>query len=76
MPNQNTPESVSGVIVSKVAEADGVSPSELNPPLQTAVDVDALEAMYEGDKDRNVTVQFVYRGHQITVRGPEDVAVD
>lgn len=69
---------VTEVIVDAVADAEGVSPLELEPPLYAAVDPDALEqfvASVRGPNAGEVEVSFEYAGHDVTVTGAGDVRV-
>lgn len=58
-------------IVSSVAEAKGVSPGELDPPLYDAVDPDALERLFETGgppgEPPSVVVRFTYCGFDVRV---------
>ena len=62
-------------IVTAVAEAEGVSPMEVqSPPLYEVLDTAALEAALfpagrsEHVPEGNVSTEFMYRGYRITVR--------
>lgn len=60
-------------VVTAVAEAEGVSPLDLDP-LATAVDPDALNALYR-DGRRGVAVEFAYQGYEVTVSADGRVSV-
>lgn len=63
-------ESPSERIVEAVAEADGVAPSEVTPPLYEAVDPEALDHLFASTAiaDRpGGRVAFPYSGYEITV---------
>lgn len=71
------PERVSRAVVEAVADAHGVSPLDLEPPLYEAVDPDALE-QFVARADHpaaSVTVTFTYAGHEVTVDGDGEVSV-
>lgn len=73
------PETVTEAIVEAIADAEGVSPLDLEPPLASVVDPDALEGLVEsmgrGPGDDPGRIQFVYCGYTVTVSGGGDVAV-
>jgi hypothetical protein len=69
---------VSAAVVEAVAEAEGVSPMELQPPLHYSVDVDALDELFRPEKNAtggNLIISFVYAGYEVTVRDGEIVVV-
>jgi len=58
---------VSDAAVAAIAEAEGVAPTELAPPLYESVDPEALDDLFSvplGD----VRVSFVHREYEVTVR--------
>ena len=66
------------MIVDLVADLEGVDPSELSPPLYSAIDPEALDALFGPSADGLATeggVQFQYRGYEIRVRGDGEVAI-
>lgn len=58
-------ESIAIVIVRTVADAEGVDPVALEPPLHDAVDPDALESLFPDGADG--VVRFEYCGHEVAV---------
>jgi hypothetical protein len=71
-------EAVLREIVERVATREGVDPVSLDPPLHTAVDTDALSALFaerERRADTTITVQFTYLGYRVTIDGPESIRV-
>lgn len=74
-----TPASVTPKIVDVVATREGVDPLELEVPLNTAVDAEALDALVTGaggrDERNSVRVTFTYLGYEITVDGPNRVGI-
>ncbi|WP_435178319.1 HalOD1 output domain-containing protein [Halorussus sp. AFM4] len=69
---------VSTAIVTAVAEAEGLSPTDLAPPLHDAVDPEALDRLFGGDRHRaegETRVSFTYYGYDVRVGGPDDVVV-
>ena len=69
---------VSTAVVEAVAEAEGVSPTEMEPPLHRAIDPDALNELFgpkRSSPDSEFRVSFTYSGYEITVRGPGQIEV-
>lgn len=64
---------ITEAVVRTVAEAEDVSPLDLQP-LATVIDPDALEALVR-DGWGNVTIKFAYQGYQVCVDGDEQVTV-
>lgn len=67
------------MIVEKVAEADDVSPEELDPPLIEVIDPDALDDIFRNTATadrRGGQVTFPYRGYMITVSGDGNISID
>ena len=65
-------------VVEEVARTEGVSPTELTPPLTTVVDTDALDVLVgSGDSSTvgSVEIEFEYRGHVVRVRNGPTVGV-
>ncbi|WP_232701786.1 HalOD1 output domain-containing protein [Halobacterium wangiae] len=61
-------------IVAAVADKEGVDPVDLNPPLGTVVDLDAVERLFaRSTAAADLELRFQYRGHDVLVR--EDGAV-
>lgn len=68
---------VSTVVVEAVADAQGISPTELEP-LHRVVNADALNALYDpkwDDRDAATTVSFTYADCEVTVSGRGEVVV-
>ncbi|MFC7096825.1 HalOD1 output domain-containing protein [Halobaculum marinum] len=66
-------------VISAVAEARGVRPTELDAPLYDAVDPDALQRLFPCDGQESgadVSVQFTWAGCSVSVYGPGHVSVD
>ncbi|WP_324760883.1 HalOD1 output domain-containing protein [Haloarcula sp. GH36] len=72
----NTLQDPISQIVDAVAEAEGVEPVALDPPLAKIVDPDALETLIEDSATSNLEIQFAYRGHDIVVDDSGRVQVD
>lgn len=61
-------------IASLVADATGSGPMEMNPPLGTILDGDALQRLVESAPDR-LSVSFCYQGQEILVETGSDVTL-
>ncbi|MFB6074904.1 MAG: HalOD1 output domain-containing protein [Haloarculaceae archaeon] len=59
-----TVESPSLTVVEAVAEAEGIEPEALTPPLADAIDPEALDGLFRNGNGR---VSFDYRGYEVTV---------
>ena len=71
-------QQVSTAIVTAVAEAEGLAPTDLTPPLHDAVDPEALDRLFGSDGPRSESgtrVSFTYNGYDVRVGGPDDVVV-
>lgn len=68
-------ERLSTMILSEVAEEENLDPIEVSPKLYTAIDTDALEALFSGTLNGPAKVEFQYAGHHVIVRGDEIVQV-
>ncbi len=65
-------------VVEAVAQKEGVSPSELSPPLFSVVDPDALDALAREDADSNtssVVIEFTYLNYVIQIRNGSTVSI-
>ena len=73
-------ESLTAEIVEHVALLEGKDPLELHPPLQSVIDLDAVEAIMAPPdtrpRDGAVSLAFEYRNYQVMVeRDDDDVTV-
>lgn len=75
----STPDDVpaSRAVVEAVAVAEGVDPTELSPPLYTAIDPDVLDELFSRDSggERAGQLVFEYLDYEVTVRAPDEVQV-
>lgn len=69
-------QSVSARIIDAVASATETDPLEIEPPLYSAVDTDALDRLAGSDSGAAVQVEFEYADHDIAVDGDGTIAVD
>jgi len=58
------PLTLSEAVLDAVADHEGVSPEELNPPLYDVVDPDALETIFRGTTGQ---IRFEYHDYVVTV---------
>lgn len=78
VPFDPTSDDVVEVVVRAVAVIQNVEPTEL-PPLENAVDPDALSAIFGSDSEASTTdvqVTFVYEGLEITVNSDGNVYLE
>ena len=72
-------EKPSLAIVERVAEREGVSSVELNPPLFDVIDPDALDAFFEssnaGTSPTGAHVSFSYCGYDVRVEDDGHVTI-
>ena len=61
-------EAASQAVVEKLAAAEDVDPTELEPPLYHAVDPDALDSLVESATGP-LTVEFSYYGYVVRIDG-------
>lgn len=65
---------ITDIIISEVADEEGVDPLELEP-LYTSVDPDALQTLYQPPND--VTrVEFEYAGYEVIIQGENQVHLE
>lgn len=68
-------DSLTTAIVDAIADREGVEPVELRPPLNTAIDLDALADLVTGENVEMVRVEFTYNDHRITIEDDEEVRI-
>ncbi|WP_137286838.1 HalOD1 output domain-containing protein [Halorussus salinisoli] len=71
-------QNVSTTIVAAVADAEGISPTEVNPPLHSAIDPEALNDLFGSPwsaSESGPRVSFTYSGYDVTVSGDGNVVV-
>lgn len=69
---------ISHTVVEAVAEAEGVDPLELTPPLCEVIDPDALDHLFATtpvDSRMDGKVTFDYNGYEVTAWGSGYVSV-
>lgn len=66
-------------IVNAVAEAEGTSPLQLDPPLNDVIDPDTLDRLFAPSRDdpgvAEGRVVFPYRGHAVTFHADGSVTI-
>lgn len=64
-------------VVTEVSTREGVDPLELDPPLQSAIDVEALESIFaprlDDGRRSDIGVEFTYHGYRVTIELDDDV---
>jgi|GEM_PF-1186419 len=65
-------DTLTETIVLELSDVTGIDPLDL-PPLYDAVDVDALQQLF--DRGNDVEVEFAVAGCEVTVCGRDDVTV-
>ncbi|WP_323191885.1 HalOD1 output domain-containing protein [Halostella sp. PRR32] len=63
-------------IAKRIASIEDVDPTDLEPPLYDAIDLDALDAFLRSSHPDETTVEFRYEQYSITVDSAGDVCVD
>lgn len=66
-------ESVSEAVVRAVADAEGVSPTDVTPPLYESVSPEALDDLFGARPGGHIT--FPYCGYEVSVRNVGDTTV-
>ena len=61
-------------IVTEIATREGTDPTEMEP-IAGAIDVDALEALFDGPPTFSGHVSFTYSGYEVTVAADGGVTV-
>ena len=65
-------------VIETVAQKEGVSPAELSPPLFSAIDPDALNALVQANADSStgaVEIQFTYLDYVVRIRNDSTVSI-
>jgi hypothetical protein len=74
----DTAEKPSELVVHLIADLEGVDPVELSPPLYSALDPDALDALFDPVTAESPTtgqVCFEYCGYEIRVDSAGEVTI-
>jgi hypothetical protein len=71
------PQSPSERVVRAVADHRGVSPEQLDEPLYSAIDPDALDILFARRPGETTVLEleFIYHGHRVTVESDGSVTV-
>ena len=70
--------SISVKVVEEVAAREGIDPVDLQPPLHTVVDPEALDALFESTSSTtraNGSIEFYYQGYKIRVDSSGEVQI-
>jgi hypothetical protein len=68
----------SSQVIEAIARREGISATELSPPLYDVVDTDALDALLSGESTRengSLRISFEYRGYDVSVESGNVVEV-
>jgi len=70
----DTPETqrISMSVIDAVADAEGISPTQLSPPLYESINSEALDALIQNS---DATVEFSYHDYLVRVESPDRVTV-
>lgn len=71
-------EPISLRVVEELADREGTDPAELQPPLHTVIDTDALDVLFESTSSTTRTggtVEFRYRGYTVRVDGSGEIEI-
>ena len=71
--------SITAAVVEAVAAAEGVEPVDLDVPLYSAIDPDALDRLFRSAPADNGIIgriTFTYAGYDVTVQATGDVRVE
>lgn len=72
--------SASTAVVSAIADAEGISPLDVRPPLASVIDSDALDrlvaSMTGWTDEPSGVVEFMYNGYVVSVTGNGVVSVN
>ena len=69
--NPENPPSLN--VIQAVADANGVDPLDLSPPLSDVIDTDELDALLH-DPDFDGKIEFTYLGYQVTINAEGQIA--
>lgn len=69
--------SISLKVVAEVAAHEDTAIEELQPPIHSAIDTDALDSLFRSTNadGSHPSVEFTYKGYQIQVDGPNEITV-
>ena len=65
-------------VVEAVAQKEGISPSEVSPPLYSVVDPEALDALVQPETDSDtdrIEIRFTYLEYLIRVQNGSEVSI-
>lgn len=72
-------ENPSAMVIDLIADLEGVDPVELSPPLYSAIDPDALDALFRFPKDdapqTSGYVHFEYHDYEIRIQSDGEIAI-
>lgn len=69
----------SETIVRMIADREGISPTDLSPPLYSAIDPEALDSLFDGRTSQEPqpagSICFRYCGYEIAVERDGDITI-
>ena len=72
-------ENPSAMVIGLIADLEGADPVELSPPLYSAIDPDALDALFRFSEDdapqTSGYVYFEYHDYEIRVQSDGEIAI-
>ena len=69
------PADLSAVVACAVADAVGIDPTELVPPLATVIDLDAIDDLFATRAGCERRVEFTYGPYKVTVRSDDRIRI-
>lgn len=60
-------------VIKEIAEEEGIDPGEVEPPLGTVIDTDALNGLFTESGRTDGLVTFEYSGYRVMVDSDGDV---
>lgn len=77
--SKESPEKPSQTIVTLIADLKGTSPTDLTPPLYSAVDPEALDSLFHSSATNDTVtpghVCFQYCGYEIRVESSDEITI-
>lgn len=69
LPVESSSQSITIEVITEIANHEGVDPRELEPPLHSGIDREAVDRLFTPTKDgpRNGRVVFEYNGYAVQV---------
>lgn len=65
----------SSLVAHAIASAHGVDPTELQPPLSTVINLEAIDDLFESPGGTTVRVDFRYGAYMVRIRSDDRIQV-